>query len=46
MYCAALETLIAYNREDVVNLEHLALYAYDKLRESALLGATVSPPAS
>ena len=28
----ALETLIAYNREDVVNLEHLAIYAYDKLK--------------
>lgn len=28
----ALETLIAYNREDVVNLEHLAVYAYDRLR--------------
>lgn len=29
---AALETLIAYNREDVVNLETLAVYAYEKLR--------------
>lgn len=29
---AALETLIAYNREDVVNLERLAEIAYDKLR--------------
>lgn len=28
---AALETLIAYNREDVVNLEHLAEYAYSHL---------------
>ena len=29
----ALETLIAYNREDVVNLEYLAQYAYDNLRK-------------
>jgi uncharacterized protein YprB with RNaseH-like and TPR domain len=29
----ALETLIAYNREDVVNLEYLAGYAYKHLRE-------------
>lgn len=28
----ALETLIAYNREDVVNLEYLAGYAYENLR--------------
>jgi uncharacterized protein YprB with RNaseH-like and TPR domain len=30
----ALETLIAYNREDVVNLEELAVYAYDRLWSS------------
>ena len=29
----ALKTLIAYNREDVVNLEYLAGYAYKNLRE-------------
>ena len=29
----ALETLIAYNREDVVNLEYLAQYAYDNLKK-------------
>lgn len=29
----ALETLIAYNREDVVNLEYLAGYAYENLRK-------------
>jgi uncharacterized protein YprB with RNaseH-like and TPR domain len=28
----ALETLVAYNREDVVNLEYLANYAYDRLK--------------
>ncbi len=33
----ALETLIAYNREDVVNLETLSQIAYDKKKE-ALLG--------
>ncbi len=33
---SALETLIAYNREDVVNLEKLAEYAYLKLREERL----------
>ena len=31
---AALATLIAYNREDVVNLETLAQIAYDRMRES------------
>jgi hypothetical protein len=30
----ALETLIAYNREDVVNLERLAEYAYERLWDS------------
>ncbi|HEY0867065.1 MAG TPA: ribonuclease H-like domain-containing protein [Fimbriimonas sp.] len=39
----ALETLVAYNREDVVNLETLAEYAYRGLRretfESCLVGA-------
>ncbi|MDX2066374.1 MAG: ribonuclease H-like domain-containing protein [Fimbriimonadaceae bacterium] len=30
----ALETLIAYNREDVVNLKFLAEYAYGRLRRS------------
>ena len=29
----ALETLIAYNREDVVNLEYLSQYAYENLRK-------------
>ena len=29
----ALETLIAYNREDVVNMEYLAGYAYDNLKK-------------
>jgi len=29
----ALEVLIAYNKEDVVNLEYLAQYAYDNLRK-------------
>jgi len=29
---SALETLIAYNRDDVVNLETLALYAYEHLK--------------
>jgi len=32
----ALDTLIAYNREDVINLETLAEYAYNHLRESTL----------
>jgi len=31
---SSLETLIAYNREDVVNLEHLADVAYQRLRAS------------
>lgn len=33
----ALETLIAYNREDVVNLEYLAGYAYRNLREKTFV---------
>ncbi len=32
----ALRTLIAYNREDVVNLERLAEYAYDGLKEQTM----------
>jgi len=32
----ALETLVAYNREDVVNMEYLAGYAYKNLREHTL----------
>jgi uncharacterized protein YprB with RNaseH-like and TPR domain len=32
----ALETLIAYNREDVVNLERLSAYAYENLRRVTL----------
>ena len=35
----ALQTLVAYNREDVVNLEHLALYAYDRLKAQTLVPA-------
>ncbi len=31
----ALDTLVAYNREDVVNLEHLAIYAYERLKAQA-----------
>lgn len=31
---ASLDRLIAYNREDVVNLEHLTQIAYDRLRTS------------
>lgn len=34
----ALETLIAYNREDVINLETLAEYAYTNLRKVTLGG--------
>jgi len=34
----ALETLIAYNREDVVNMERLAEYTYDNMRKLVLLG--------
>lgn len=36
---AALETLIAYNREDVVNLEKLAQIAYDKLKANTFYEA-------
>lgn len=35
---SALDRLIAYNREDVVNLETLAQYAYGKLRKQTLAG--------
>jgi uncharacterized protein YprB with RNaseH-like and TPR domain len=35
----SLETLIEYNREDVVNLERLAEIAYERLRNATLLGA-------
>jgi len=39
---AALDVLIAYNREDVVNLERLAEIAYGKMREATLpLGVAV-----
>ena len=34
-HATALETLLAYNREDVVNLETLAEYAYGKLKASS-----------
>ena len=33
---SALETLLAYNREDVVNLESLAKHAYERLRSLTL----------
>lgn len=36
---SALERLIAYNREDVVNLETLSAFAYDRLRTATLLGS-------
>lgn len=35
----ALKTLIAYNRDDVVNLEKLAEYAYAKLWDQTFLGS-------
>ncbi len=38
----ALETLIAYNREDVVNLEYLAGYAYKHLKERTFKPAALS----
>ena len=34
----ALDLLVAYNREDVVNLERLADHAYDRLTKMSLLG--------
>jgi uncharacterized protein YprB with RNaseH-like and TPR domain len=37
----SLETLVEYNREDVVNLERLAEIAYDRLRNTTLLGAGI-----
>jgi uncharacterized protein YprB with RNaseH-like and TPR domain len=42
---ASLETLIEYNREDVVNLERLAEVAYDRLRGATLSGAGLGQPA-
>ena len=36
----ALETLIAYNREDVVNMEYLATYAYEHLKTQTLAQLT------
>jgi len=33
---SALERLMAYNREDVVNLERLAEFAYDRLQDDTL----------
>ena len=39
----ALERLIAYNREDVVNLEPLMQLAYDKLREETLRPTNMDP---
>jgi len=39
----ALETLIAYNREDVVNLEPLMKIAFDRLREATLKGESTGP---
>ena len=38
----ALDTLIAYNREDVVNLETLAEYAYKRLKAASFDAATVT----
>jgi uncharacterized protein YprB with RNaseH-like and TPR domain len=38
---SSLDTLIAYNREDVVNLERLADIAYDRLRRRTLADAGV-----
>lgn len=42
---AALETLVAYNREDVVNLEWLAKFAFDRLRRETYY-AVVGEPSS
>lgn len=39
----ALETLVAYNREDVVNLEPLMQIAFDRLREATLRGESTGP---
>ena len=39
----ALETLVAYNREDVVNLEPLMQIAFDRLREATLRGENTGP---
>ena len=38
----ALETLIAYNREDVINMEYLAQYAYDNLKKRTFPAERVS----
>ncbi|MHB8636475.1 MAG: ribonuclease H-like domain-containing protein [Fimbriimonadaceae bacterium] len=38
----ALERLIAYNREDVVNLETLAGYAFERLKVQTMLGNLVN----
>ena len=38
----ALKTLIAYNKEDVVNLEVLAQIAYDRLKATELRSADIS----
>lgn len=42
---ASLERLIAYNREDVVNLEHLAQVAYDRSRGLLLAESGLAPGA-
>ncbi len=42
----ALETLIAYNREDVVNLEYLAGYAYQHLKERTFRWEESEPSSS
>lgn len=39
----ALETLIAYNREDVVNLEYLSQYAYDNLKKRTYPTTPIGP---
>lgn len=41
----ALERLVAYNREDVVNLEHLAQVAYDRSRGLLLAESGLAPGA-
>ena len=41
---AALERLVAYNREDVVNLETLAIYAVERLQVQTMLGNLVDEP--
>lgn len=39
----ALDRLIAYNREDVVNLEPLALAAYERVMDATLKGESLDP---